>query len=306
MSECGGGIRARCQLADRSFVVHSSGGDNGGCFAGAWLVHISSRPVLQIPDFLYMTETEVFSLTRDPAISPLFQELARALEIRFEPSRDRFWSVSPISGGKVTIRYAPYEVPAAAFAHELLHLELQLSGYRRIYSSVSSLDNGSGWWSRFVNDLDNFLQHVRIFPRFLDMGFAPKHFGSESADMLRAELETRLSDRNVNPRDYVNTVLTLLGAQHSLPEEEFAGYMKRVRGTHAGAYARKLDSITSAVREWEKATGYDAEETIRRIIRSIRRPTQTWLGYSPDPGTFPDGGFFVDDRFRPQDFRRSR
>ncbi len=68
-------------------------------------------------------------------------------------------------------------------------------------------------------------------------------------------------------------------------------------------YANSLVAIREAILRWGKKTSYDVSFVLKEIFLAIddQRARRTWFGYSEDEPCFPDGGFFVDTPFDPNE-----
>jgi hypothetical protein len=114
----------------------------------------------------------------DPRIQTTLDDIKAKVKLKFQKSSIDEWS-SNLEEGRATIGYNSCRHPSAALAHELLHIDTQLRGYRRMRIALSSIDHTHSF-KRLMDCLDNELQHHTFCPKFLKMGFAPGQFYCDS------------------------------------------------------------------------------------------------------------------------------
>lgn len=111
----------------------------------------------------------------DDGNQKLHDELAKRLTIKLEQSVDSYWHVA-INGSEVIIDVAETVWPAACFAHELLHVERRLQGA----ACPQFIDNEGGVTPQLIGYLFNVFEHVQIYSRFLELGYAAESFIGDS------------------------------------------------------------------------------------------------------------------------------
>ena len=66
----------------------------------------------------------------------LYYRIRKHLKVNLKRSSDKSWG-SHIEKNVVIISHCPANHPVAAFTHELLHIDTQLEGYKRIRAGIS-------------------------------------------------------------------------------------------------------------------------------------------------------------------------
>jgi hypothetical protein len=74
----------------------------------------------------------------DPRVQNVLRELSGKVKIKYAASKHEGWG-SNLQNGQATIWWSGCRHPSASLMHELLHIRLQLRGYRRIRVSVSNI-----------------------------------------------------------------------------------------------------------------------------------------------------------------------
>lgn len=111
--------------------------------------------------------------------SQLLSELRQEFEINFQPKDINFCEVFT-QNGKSTIFYNPNIVDNESIAHELLHIWLNKFNYvigNHIFVSFQSDWKLSKIFNKFLCDyIENCLDHYKMYPKYLEMGFGPEKF----------------------------------------------------------------------------------------------------------------------------------
>jgi hypothetical protein len=106
--------------------------------------------------------------------------------------------------GRTVIQVADTAHPAEAFYHELLHADLENSGYipyRVVLTVVPKGLQPPG----LLGALDNELQHHRIFGRYMAAGLAPESFyaDTDADDFRGVPAKVRELTKGSSPRDRI-------------------------------------------------------------------------------------------------------
>ncbi len=120
---------------------------------------------------------------QDKRIAPLFESVRTRVKVRFEKGTGAMWG-SNMENGEAVISYVEANHPSSALAHELLHFDTQLKGYKRMRAVASNLTPLEGV-RNVLEALDNELQHHRFYSDFLDLGFKPSQFYCDVDDRHR-------------------------------------------------------------------------------------------------------------------------
>jgi hypothetical protein len=234
------------------------------------------------------------SLEKNPKLRNLAEKLRQRFKIRYVESEKPGWG-AVFKGDRLEITYSQSKYPAACLAHELLHADLQLQGYRRL--RVSFTGHGEhALFNRLTTALDNELQHHRMFPEFVRTGFPPEQFYDDAETGTRTFVRERLADQSASLLALVPDYLTLLApggdltlADRNQLEVEFMAF-------GGGRYRVAFEKIRLAFAEWTSAPNLDACPTVRAICQAIYPgPHYIWFGHSPTER--PPAGFFVGEPF---------
>lgn len=87
-----------------------------------------------------------------------------------------------------TITYNPKTVDSAIIAHELLHiwlLQFKYTSSKRIFILAREIPKLSSVYSKELCDhIGNCMDHIKMFPQFLKMGFKPKDFIDKKGGLM--------------------------------------------------------------------------------------------------------------------------
>lgn len=126
----------------------------------------------------------------DLRLQLLLKSLETRVKIKYIRSKDSHWA-SDLQGNVATIWWCGCKHPSASLAHELLHIQLQLNGYRRIRIHISNIAPIKTI-QRLFDCIDNEIQHHKIYPEFISMGFTAEQFycdsDTETEQFLHQEL----------------------------------------------------------------------------------------------------------------------
>ncbi|GGC09227.1 hypothetical protein GCM10007205_17960 [Oxalicibacterium flavum] len=230
----------------------------------------------------------------DPRIVPLLKSVQQKVKLRFEKSAGSEW-LSSIEGERAVIEYAGCRHPSAALAQELLLLDLQLSGYRRIRLGISSVFDQDAM-PGFISVLDHELQRHKIHERFLALGFTPDQFYRDTDKDAFPYLNQVLQTEPDSLARIVPPFLMLLAPGGMLTLEEFQNLYDRFLRINK-AWVKQLLTIEQLLKDWAKADTLDQTETVRQLMLSIDpKRNFSWFGFKDESG-FPDNGFFVSEAF---------
>lgn len=231
------------------------------------------------------------------ALAGLRAELSTIYDIEYVLGRGQYWG-SEIDGNLARITFSDSPHPHECLAHELLHVGLQKDGYRRMRYGTCSFTLDGRWFPNLLTCLDNELQHQRMYPRYCELGFDPHRFYGESAREMRRYYERVLRDSNGDIRTIMTGYVSLLAPGGSLPERERAEFIDRFKAIHRGSYAAALDQVDESLDAWRLQASLNAEDIVRKIIRAMQTPSETFIGYGTSD-EFPTNGFFIDGAFTP-------
>jgi hypothetical protein len=237
---------------------------------------------------------------KDERIQKLIQEIKKAgIQISYKRSeeRDSCWG-SDMEDGVATIFYDNCKAPVEACAHELLHIDAQLRGYRRIRIGFSTYDR-TYLFPRFMTCLDNELQHHKIYNSFISLGFEPGCFYCDSDTEIEQYIKKVLIDQNRNLLQVIPDFFSTIAPGGSLSETTKDELVQSFYNLNGGQYKSTLETIKEVVNNWGTSESYDNLPVIRDIMLGIQpSPNYTWFGFNENER--PPQGFFVDQIFDPK------
>lgn len=138
-----------------------------------------------------MAPSDVLDRLVDERNRPLFDDVAMRAKIVLSPSDRTTWtSFLDRDRSVAEIGFAETAHPKECFTHELLHMELELSGLRKPY-----FVDEEGVKKELIGHLFNEFAHHKMFPRYVAMGFLPERFLHDSdVRESRAFLEQEVAE----------------------------------------------------------------------------------------------------------------
>ncbi len=232
---------------------------------------------------------------KDPRVHSLNEEVAGRfnIEYRHDP-KSSHWGSEQTGPSSRLISYNSRCPAQSSLAHELLHFWVQGKGYRRVHGGYSSL--GDGPFIRLLAALDNELQHHKMFPQFLKLGFDKREFYGDDAKEFEFAMRRALQEPPESIAQAARDFLLVIAPGGPLPGQTRSALRNRLLRGKKGRFRGKLTRIESIIAEWAQSPGFDAEDTLRKIFLEIEDPTKTWIAYS-DLMSFPKGGFFIGEEF---------
>lgn len=231
----------------------------------------------------------------DSRIAILLKTVQQQVKLKFEKSTSSDWLCS-IEGDRAVIEYAGCRHPSAALAQELLQLELQLAGYRRLRLGISSAIEIDAM-PNFINVLDHELQRHKIYDRFLALGFTSDQFYRDADKDTFPYLNQVLLTEPASIVNVIPPFLMLLAPGGVLSLDAYQDVYDRFLRIKNGLYSKQLLTIEQLLTDWGKADTLDQTMTVRKIMLTIEpKGNFSWFGFKDETG-FPDEGFFVDEAF---------
>jgi hypothetical protein len=232
---------------------------------------------------------------KHPEIKYLLHEMQEKVKLKFQRSQVKTWG-SKMESGIAYIYYQECSNPAASMAHELLHIDTQLRGYRRIRIGGSSYDQTSQF-QRFMECMDNELQHHKFYKKYLNMGFPPDALYCENPVDLVTYLEESTKKDAQKLIEIIPDFFTLIAPGGSLAPDVKETFLKRIMLMNHGTYQSQLKEIESLIVAWGESNSYDNLPVIRDIMLVLQpKPNYTWFGFAASDRP-PNQGFFVDEAF---------
>ena len=238
----------------------------------------------------------------DRRVQSLLKNLEAQVKIKYRRSNDDGWG-SNLEGLFATIWWCGCKHPSASLAHELLHIQLQINGYRRIRVIVSNIASYE-IIKRLMDCIDNEIQHHKIYPLFISMGFTPEQFycdsDAETIQFLRQEVA--LGFNFVAEASIV--FFSLIAPGGGLTDAEKDDLRTQLITMDDGKYSSAIIGISSAISDWIQSPISDASEYIKQVFLAIQpENNMTWYGFSSLARPFGDG-MFVDLEFSVKEPKR--
>ncbi|MWC28072.1 hypothetical protein [Paenibacillus sp. MMS18-CY102] len=230
----------------------------------------------------------------------LFNRVAAQYKINLQPSEDEgCWSSNTdIKSKSATICWADSQHPEEAFVHELLHLDLQRMGFKRLRYGLCSADVAGQWFPIFMESLDNEFQHHKMYNQYVEMGYNPDFFyDDDDAVAIPLIINEILNQPIPNKMTLLPHYLTVTaaGVERMLPD--LADIKLRFRQKCSQRVATIFDVIDAQLLKWISFNSLDAQAPITEIIRSIPHAQQTFIGFG-EKSEFPNNGFFTEQPFK--------
>lgn len=242
----------------------------------------------------------------DQRISDLLAHIRRQIPINYEWSDGAYWGAH-IENECAVITVAETEHPSAALVHELLHIDLQLKGYRRPSGFISDIVD-SATFKRLMTCLDNELQHQRMFAPFRSMNFRSKQFYADSD----VGTELFLLNELAKAQDRIERAIhffTLIAPGGAISESSRNHLRQKFRTVDGGLHESVWVAIEAIVERWKNDASFDVTPYLKEILltlapTTIAKPHRSWITFQPatkdgfafpSDGEFVEGGFLLDD-----------
>jgi hypothetical protein len=228
-------------------------------------------------------------------VTSLLAEISNEVTIKFVASDHDGWG-SNMEDGSATIWWSGCRHPSASLAHELLHLRLQLQGYKRariIISNIADPETNK----RLMGAIDNEIQHHKFYADFLAAGFEPHQFYMDSDADTEHFLDGETNGGPHSAASVAINFLTLMAPGGSLTDSAKSRLRDKFDALESGTYRPMLGNIQRILDDWTASPGADATAHIKELLLAIR-PTDnfTWYGFRVTDRP-PDTGIFVDQEF---------
>lgn len=240
-----------------------------------------------------------YSLTIEQLISDKNRELFNIVnkiypvEIHFKQKNT--WT-SSIEDNKTIISYCNTKYPESCFVHELLHIKLQINGFKKLKTGISSCLLNKDLID-IINHLDNHLQHHRMFPEFEKLGYSKEEFYIDSDIKTENKLKKYLSGNNFDFKLTFLHYLTVISPGGSMSKDTIFDLKEEFKTIKQGCYRELIDLIDEIFEEWRNSTDLNYEPLIKNLFGSIQGCDRTWFGYGSSE-EFPNNGFFVGEPFK--------
>lgn len=233
---------------------------------------------------------------KDPRIKPLFEAIREKVKVKFHRSEVETWG-SRMESGIAHISYQKCNDPVPPMAHELLHIDTQLNGYRNIIIGISTYDR-TPLFGRFMTCLNNELQHHKFYKKYLKMALPANELYCEDPVELEEYIKGQINKRIDKLIEIIPDFFTLIAPGGCLADDVKVDFLKQIVEIKNGAYQNQLNEIERIVTAWRESDSYDNLPVIRDIMLVLQpKPNYTWFGFNKTDRP-PDQGFFVDKIFK--------
>jgi len=246
---------------------------------------------------------EISAALTTESVAVLLKTISASSSVSYAPSDDSMWG-SETSFGRTTIHYAKGKHPASALAHELLHAELKIAGYRQYTFAVAKKPCPHRTViPNLLGILDNELQHHRMAKRFSMLGLELKHFyhdgDAHAYKKVRRELEKMSSADST--KAFFSQFVTVIAPGGAGTELERSQLKTFLLSRCSPQTARNLKEIEAIFSRWKESPEFDAGLFIKEILLLLDVGCTFWFGASH---SFPTDGFFISDEFEIEDSER--
>jgi len=221
------------------------------------------------------------------------------IKLNFEKSQDETWGVK-LDNKNATILFQKCNNPAAALAHELLHVVTQLNGYEKIEIFTSpKLDPKD--FAILMAALDNELQHHKLYKQFISYGYKAKDFYVDSdkdiETMLRIHVNSYINSNNISLIQIIPDFLTTIGKGGHISTQSKNEIVELFYSINAYQYKTQLENIKLLIEKWSLNSSYNSIDIHKKIILEIEpKPNFTWFGLDKNNKNM-DEGYYVDEKF---------
>lgn len=228
----------------------------------------------------------------------LFDRVNAVYKVVLKPGSGTWGSV--VINETANISYTATSYPEESFTHELLHIDTQINGYRRIRTGVSLQKTTQNALPNIVNCLDNEFQHHKMYKAFEDMKYAPDRFYHDSDTETLNYLKKVLENKGMDLMRILPQYFTVIAPGGAMTEDERAEIKKNFHEYNNGIHKVQLQKIDAIIEAWKNDNSYDAEPYIKQTC-NLMDNIKTWITYENLSGindeNFPSTGFFTDKKF---------
>lgn len=179
----------------------------------------------------------------------------------------------------------------------MLHLKLQINGFRQLRNGISSLDQTPDFQT-LMECLNNELQHQKFYDEFIGLGFKPNQFYMDSDEFTGQEIKKEIDAGIKSTTRLLVTALSLLAPGGALPDDEVLSLWNELCNSMGGKYKDVLELVKKEIEDWKNSNEISQEKFVKMIFLAIQpQDNLTWFGFSPDAEGDNDG-FFVDQEFQ--------
>lgn len=238
----------------------------------------------------------------------LFERVSAVYKIELRKSTDVTWG-SEVKDSTVYISYSDSAYPEACFTHELLHVDTQIKGYKRMLGAISVQKTTNRGLPTLIDCFDNEFQHHKMYKNFEDMTYPAAQFYHDSDAGTLDYLKQELQQRGLDFRRLLTLYFTAVAPGGGMTPDERSDIKNMFHEYGGGIYKSKLKKLDSILEAWVADVSYDAEEYVKQTC-NLMDNIKTWITYENSEGltteNFPSSGFFTDKKFSIDDALKVR
>lgn len=226
----------------------------------------------------------------------LFNRVAAHFKIDFglnEDWRADAWT-SDIENGVAYIKYCNQEIeyPKAALTRELLCLDIQIKGFKRVYTGISLHEKIQQKIPTLVKCLDYDFQNHKIATVFTELGFLSEQFyGYENIQSSDYFLDV------LNEKDYSLLSICIMYLHFIAPfggwsSDEKATIQRKFETYQSGEFQKHLKKIDAIINAWKASEKYDATSFMIDFCKNAG-VMDTWISYKKGETKGFENGFSI-------------
>ena len=214
--------------------------------------------------------------------------------------RSSAWS-SSIEKETVIIKYGSTAFSQASFAHELLHIDLLINGFKPVSSGISLHKTTQQFLPTIIKYLNRTFQGHKTAAPFLLMGYPPEQFYDQEEYPLADFLLNELENEGHSPLYIALLYLDFTAPLTGISQEQKLALQIAFDQYQGGEFRQTFLRMDKIIHNWVHDAAYNAEVYFIDFLSTIGIK-DTWLSYeknAPDniDQHFPDSGFFIGSPF---------
>ncbi|MBL0741396.1 hypothetical protein [Chryseolinea lacunae] len=233
----------------------------------------------------------------------LYKRVTENLPIQFKKSNNNSWG-SNKEEKRIIISHCETNHPEASFTHELLHIDTQMQGYRRLRSGLSLNSAVLEQLPFLCEMIDNEFQHHKMYSKFLQLGYPPHEFYNDADAQADQYVSNGIEAKGQSLTSITSIYFTLIAPGGSIPSERIATLKNEFRKYDQGAFRERFDDIDKIIHAWTVDSTYHAERHIIDVL-NVLGCGDTWVSYFHNAENFPQDGFFTTRTFTIDDINKA-
>jgi hypothetical protein len=194
----------------------------------------------------------------------LYEEVNAAAPVQLVASTNGEWGGVLNAGGETSkVETIPDNHPGPAFAHELLHIKLELAGLVK----PSVIVNCPGQYEGLVLQFCNDLAHHKMYPLFTAMGYEAGEFLGSADDGVQEFIDGVLGDlKNLKKAEGSKLKVLLLAVYLAInnPHDTKPANREKLIAVVGQQTVADLDQVLN---EWKEGNPADFSPYLARMLR---------------------------------------